>query len=226
MDRSRVENSPLRFTLQRNRWRSQEIKKKQLGLSIGTAMGRLRKMVLFKLVQETGRDACYRCGRKIESVRDLAIDHKEAWFGISTDLFWDVGNIAFSHALCNSLSRRSLLGRKFGPSPLRKTGPDGKAWCSRHRAFLPVASFGHNRAKWNGLQSFCRACATAGLEKGHQRNQRRDNTTAISCDEISEDYAAASIGRTATKRNRGSRVPEKKAIMSSTICEQPAAVSA
>jgi hypothetical protein len=154
-----------------NRWRSQAIKREELGLPIGTASGRLRKMILFKLVQETRRDVCYRCGERIKAVGDLAIDHKEAWLGVSTELFWDLENVAFSHSRCNSLARRSLAGRKFGPSPFRKVGPSGTAWCARHQAFRPVASFNRNRNKWNGLQDFCRPCAKLLDQKRRRERQ-------------------------------------------------------
>jgi hypothetical protein len=73
-----------------------------LGVNLGTASNRLRKMVLFKLVQDTEQDDCYRCGKVIESVEELSIEHKERWLDVSVDLFWDMGNIAFSHLRCNS----------------------------------------------------------------------------------------------------------------------------
>src|SRR5215469_18045014 len=83
------------------------------------------------------------------------------WIDVSPALFWDLRNITFSHVTCNSRARRSLVGRKNGPSPLRKIGPKGTAWCDRHNQFLSVALFHRNRAKWNGLQSFCKARARA-----------------------------------------------------------------
>jgi HNH endonuclease len=136
----------------------QEKKEKQLGLPIGTASHRLRKAVLFRLVQETGRDSCLRCKNKIESVEELVIDHKEAWLDVSVELFWNLDNIGFSHARCNSLSRRSIAGRILGPNRNRKVGQEGTAWCSGHSAFLPEDEFNRNRTKWNGLQSECKVC--------------------------------------------------------------------
>ncbi len=73
-----------------------------LGENLGTASNRLRKMILFELVQQTKQDNCYRCGKTIESVRDLSIEHKERWLDVDVDLFWDMDNIAFSHLACNS----------------------------------------------------------------------------------------------------------------------------
>ncbi len=144
-------------------------KRLQLGLPIGTASARLRKRMLFLLVQETGRDNCFRCGTKIEEAEDLTFDHKLPWIDVSVELFWDLGNVAFSHALCNSISRRTTAGRVFGPSVLRKVAPPGMAWCTRHACFVPASEFNRNRAKWSGLQSFCRTCAskTPTLEVAH-----------------------------------------------------------
>jgi hypothetical protein len=137
-------------------------KREQLGLPIGTASHRLRKMMLFHLVRETNRDSCYRCSKKIERVEELVLDHKIPWQDNATELFWDLTNVAFSHAWCNAASRRTIAGMRLGPSPLRKIGPGGTAWCTRHAAFLPIKAFDKNRAKWSGLQSFCRECARIG----------------------------------------------------------------
>jgi hypothetical protein len=75
----------------------------QLGEPQGTAANRLRKMILFSLLVEVGRDACYRCEQKIERVEELSVEHKAAWLD-SPDpkgLFFDLKNIAFSHLRCN-----------------------------------------------------------------------------------------------------------------------------
>ena len=62
-------------------------KAETLGMSPGTAMSRLRKMILFQLVQRVGEDTCYRCGKKIESVEELSIEHKEQWIGKDPQFF-------------------------------------------------------------------------------------------------------------------------------------------
>jgi len=49
---------------------------KVLGMPIGTASNRLRKMILFDLVQRLRLDDCYRCGKKITDVKNLSIEHK------------------------------------------------------------------------------------------------------------------------------------------------------
>lgn len=75
---------------------------KQLGMSFGTARARLVKGILFNLLQRHGENICYRCEGTIETPGDLTIDHKRPWLGISSDLFWDMGNIAFAHPTCNA----------------------------------------------------------------------------------------------------------------------------
>ena len=77
-----------------------------LGMPFGTANGRLRKMLLFKLAGERdpfGRLRCYQCGTEIPSVDDLSIEHKEAWMTAENPFmaFFNLENIAFSHLACN-----------------------------------------------------------------------------------------------------------------------------
>ena len=93
----------------------QKRKLAQLGLAIGTASSRLRKRILFALVCELERNICYRCGRTISVVEELTVDHKEPWLDVSTDLFWDLANVAFSHSLCNTLARKFTAGMTLGP---------------------------------------------------------------------------------------------------------------
>lgn len=74
-----------------------------LGMPHGTATGRLRKAILFQLVQETNKDICFRCGNKIESIDDLSIEHKTSWQSSKNPVesFFDLKNITFSHLDCN-----------------------------------------------------------------------------------------------------------------------------
>jgi len=75
----------------------------QLGMSYGSAIHRLRKMLLFKLIQDTQQDLCFQCGKKIETVAELSIEHKYPWLDSINpeELFFDLNNIAFSHLSCN-----------------------------------------------------------------------------------------------------------------------------
>lgn len=77
-------------------------KSEQLGMPFGTASARLRKLILFNLLQRLGEDICFHCNNKIDKVEELSIEHKEAWLNVSPDLFWDLNNISFSHLSCNS----------------------------------------------------------------------------------------------------------------------------
>jgi hypothetical protein len=88
-------------------------KKQQLGMAIGTASARLRKMILFELVRRLKLDVCFRCGKLIETVGNLSIEHKEPWLDVSVDLFWDLENIAFSHLSCNVASARKPHQKYF-----------------------------------------------------------------------------------------------------------------
>jgi len=119
-----------------------------LGMPVGTANNRLRKMILFDLLCRYGENKCYRCGKEIDKVDNLSIDHKRAWLNVSKDLFWDLDNIAFSHTTCN-----------FGASRHnKKIGEVGTAWCYRCKQFLPVELFGPDKQRWNGLRNICKSC--------------------------------------------------------------------
>ncbi len=78
-------------------------KSELLGMSHGTASHRLRKEILFSLVQRLEEDQCYRCHGKIVSVKDLSIEHKVPWESASDPKtsFFDLDNISFSHLSCN-----------------------------------------------------------------------------------------------------------------------------
>lgn len=82
-------------------------KSRQLGMPLGTAQGRLRKIVLFSLLARVGENICYRCKNLIESSDELSMEHRQPWLHVSVDLFWDIDNIAFSHHSCNSGSART-----------------------------------------------------------------------------------------------------------------------
>lgn len=129
---------------------SNEKKSATLGMPHGTAAHRLRKMLLFDLLKRHKENVCFRCDEEIDSVDVLSIEHKKPWEGVSSALFWDLSNIAFSHLRCNVPHiRRGGVGR-------RKVGPEGTAWCYAHGCFEPRKNFAPNKYKWTGLQSYCR----------------------------------------------------------------------
>ena len=123
-----------------------------LGMPHGTANARLRKAILFKLVQTCKEDICFRCGLTIEKVDDLSIEHKLPWENISVELFWDLDNIAFSHLKCNKPHVY------YGGSPKKKQGEEGTSWCCGHKEFLPKEKFSNNKSNHNGLQHYCKSC--------------------------------------------------------------------
>lgn len=58
---------------------------------------------MFSLAGKLGLLVCHRCSKKIETVKEFSIDHKEPWQNSTTPnkLFFDNDNIAFSHLFCN-----------------------------------------------------------------------------------------------------------------------------
>ena len=83
-------------------------KSKQLGMNPGTAAHRLRKQILWWYIQQTNDDICFQCGKKIEQIEDLSIEHKVPWLDSDKPvaLYFDLSNIAFSHIKCNSGAKR------------------------------------------------------------------------------------------------------------------------
>jgi len=94
-------------------------KAEQLGMAIGTASNRLRKKILFSLIQETNKDTCFQCGEKIETVDDLSIEHKVPWLDSESpvELFFDLDNISFSHLVCNLRAGKKGYSRKHFSIP-------------------------------------------------------------------------------------------------------------
>lgn len=78
-------------------------KSKQLGMAVSTAAFKLRKLLIFSLLQKLGEDNCYRCGEKLD-LKTLTIDHKRDWLDSENpvDFYFDVNNCAFSHHSCNA----------------------------------------------------------------------------------------------------------------------------
>ncbi len=126
-----------------------------LGMPFGTASNRLKKNLMFSLAQKLGLTKCFQCGEEIESSKDLSIEHKLPWFEASQDLFWDLDNVAFSHARCNySAARKSL----------KKECPQGEAWCSMCRKWLPEGEFSKLNARWNRVQHACKECKSGAYD--------------------------------------------------------------
>ena len=131
-----------------------------LGMPHGTAASRLRKLILFSILKKHGENLCYRCNKEIKTADDLTIDHKQPWEGIKIDLFWDLENISFSHRQCNRPHRTRGGGSKKKIFP-----PEGMAWCSEHKDFLPILSFDKG-GKGNGLKDYCKECRSSRRIRG------------------------------------------------------------
>ena len=70
-----------------------------LGMPVGTAERQLRKAIIHELARQCGRNICRWCRLEIEEPDELAITHVEDWEE-SPDLYFDLGNVALSHASC------------------------------------------------------------------------------------------------------------------------------
>ena len=114
---------------------SNKVKAEFLGMSYGSACGKLRKQLLFSCVQRLGEDICFRCGNTIENIDNFSIDHKKYWLHTNVELFWDLNNIAFSHLHCNNLHRRYVDNRIHKEE-------NGMIWCGGCQQQVPVEKFG------------------------------------------------------------------------------------
>jgi hypothetical protein len=87
---------------------SNKKKAAQLGMPQGTAANRLRKIIIFNLLKEAGKNFCFQCGGEIESVDELSIEHKIPWLDSKDpiEMYFDLDNIAFSHLECNVRAAR------------------------------------------------------------------------------------------------------------------------
>jgi hypothetical protein len=62
-------------------------KRLQLGMPIGTASARLKKMILLELLQELQKDICHRCGDVIRIPEEVSIDHIAPWIDVRQTFF-------------------------------------------------------------------------------------------------------------------------------------------
>jgi hypothetical protein len=130
---------------------SNKVKYEQLGMPFGTAMGRLRKNIIFSLLLKLHENTCFKCKTPIATVDELTIEHKKPWLHVSPDLFWDIDNIAFSHPWCNKTDRPN--GRPGIPRIIR---PEGMQWCFKHKDFLPIENFSKSSKNIMGYKEICK----------------------------------------------------------------------
>lgn len=97
-----------------------------LGIPFGTAMNQLRKNIMFDMMKQLNKDICFRCGEKIETVKDFSIEHKKAWQQDRNpkESFYDLNNITFSHLKCNIGA-----GKKMERQPLIHGTLTAYAYC-------------------------------------------------------------------------------------------------
>lgn len=142
-------------------------KSRQLKMPFGTASHRLRQMIMYDLLFRLDENVCFKCGEMIESVADLSIEHKVPWLRNDTRLFWDLGNIAFSHKKCNTPDRPGKAGG------LRKIiSPPGMSWCAKHRDHLPVEKFRAWKNRWNGKLHYCKECESTLRKRFPSRRKK------------------------------------------------------
>ena len=122
-------------------------------MNVSTAQNRLRKKILFMLVQRLKLDQCFRCKKLIVEESDLSIEHKKPWFDEDTRLFWDMGNIAFSHLGCNSSATRYNKKKKIGNKEEEENHYPSRTWydrgcrCDACRTIKNIAQRKHERVK-------------------------------------------------------------------------------
>lgn len=131
-----------------------QLKARQLGMPIGTAMNRLRKQLLFSYLQTCGDNKCCRCGKPIENLYELSIDHVIPWLHAENpvECFFDLSNIAFAHLTCNSKAARKT--RKIEV-------PSGHLYCYRCKTLKTLQEFPINAPTVTTYRPACRVCDSA-----------------------------------------------------------------
>jgi DNA-binding Lrp family transcriptional regulator len=140
-------------------------KSKQLGINYSTACNRLRKLVLFSILKKYDLNICYRCNNEILSAKDLTFDHKVDWLNNSTDLFWDIDNVAFSHRKCN------IPANSMKIIELAKSAPNDSKYCPQCQQFKKFKEFNSNKSTKSGLADYCRICINIYKREYKKRNK-------------------------------------------------------
>lgn len=94
--------------------KSKDTKRQQaelLGMPVGTAERKLRKAVIYELAKQLGKNQCLECGHSISDPEDLAVVHVEDWKD-DPDSYFDLANVAFSHASCRARRHGKRQGEK------------------------------------------------------------------------------------------------------------------
>lgn len=143
-------------------------KNDQLGMPFGTANARLKKNILFSLLVRLNDNVCFQCGKVIDTVEELSIEHKKPWLDSSPELFWDLNNIAFSHLSCNiragDYTRRGF--QKGHISRLNKAA-DGYSICQTCRQEKPLDEFHKDKSNYYGVAQDCKICRSRKRNKSN-----------------------------------------------------------
>ena len=131
---------------------SKQKKQQQLGMNPATAANRLRKMLMFTMMQELNEDFCYHCGNRIVHLNDLSIEHMVPWLDSDdpVGLYFDTSNLAFSHLSCNSGARNR-----------------GKTHCPQGHKYSHQDKNGDRR---------CRECKQKQRRQFRERHPEQDKT--------------------------------------------------
>jgi len=105
------------------------VKNAQLGMNSSTASGRLVKDILFSYVKDV---PCYHCGGVLTR-ETFSVEHKEPWLHSEdpVKMFFDLGNISFSHKSCNIAKARKPT-KRYGSKNEAKM-----AWQRANRVYCP-----------------------------------------------------------------------------------------
>ena len=87
-------------------------KTKQLRMNPSTASNRLKKLLLYSFAKRLKVNWCYQCGAEIKYASKMTVEHKMPWLDSNDPAgnFFDLDNIAFSHASCNYAAARVKEG--------------------------------------------------------------------------------------------------------------------
>lgn len=98
----------------------------------GASSYKLYRTIMMHLAERLGLCLCFRCGKKIEKLREFSVEHKIPWVGHpdAATVFMDVNNIAFSHLSCNSRAQRKP--NKVFASELERKRAQFKRYWNKH----------------------------------------------------------------------------------------------
>jgi len=140
-------------------------KREQLGISPGTARHHLVRSILFHYAVRLGENLCFRCKEAIETPDEMSIDHKVPWLYNGKELFYDLGNVCWSHKRCNKTDR-----------PLRRSSTSGYSWCHACKRELKVEKFASKSSRWNGVDYECRRCKSGRMKKYYPWRKDRNGS--------------------------------------------------